>query len=157
LLSSASSLAPSNQEEHVASIRQEISIHAEPDQVWDALKDWGHLHERLARGFVLDTRLDGDDRIVTFSSGAVVREVLIDLDEAGRRLVWTIVDGPYLHHNGSAQVLGDGDGHARFIWVTDLLPNELAEPTGQMMKQGLRAIKATLDGAQEPHQERVGG
>ncbi|HEX3563680.1 MAG TPA: SRPBCC family protein, partial [Solirubrobacterales bacterium] len=84
----------------MASIRKEIQIDAPPEKVWDAVRDFGALHERLVPGFVTDCRMDGEDRIVTFASGAVVREVLIDLDDEQRRLVWSIVDGPYRHHNG---------------------------------------------------------
>jgi hypothetical protein len=47
----------------MASIRKEIAIDARPEDAWAALRDWGALHERLARGFVVDTRLDGEDRI----------------------------------------------------------------------------------------------
>ena len=32
----------------MASIRREVVIDSEPDVVWDALRDWGALHERLA-------------------------------------------------------------------------------------------------------------
>ena len=55
-----------------------------------------------------------------------VREVLVDLDDEARRLVWSIVDGPYTHHNGAAQVFADGEDGARFVWVADLLPDALA-------------------------------
>ena len=120
----------------MASIRKEILIDASPEDVWDAVRDWGALHERLVPGFVVDTRLDGEDRIVTFASGMVVREVLIDLDDEARRLVWSIVDGPYTHHNGVAQVFSEGEDGARFVWTADLLPNELAEPTAEAMEQG---------------------
>jgi hypothetical protein len=78
----------------MASIRKEIQIDAPPEKVWDALRDFGALHERLVPGFVTDCRMDGEDRIVTFARGAVMREVLIDLDDDERRLVWSIVDGP---------------------------------------------------------------
>ena len=91
----------------MASITREIVIDASPDAVWDAVRDWGALHERLAPGFVTDCHLDGSDRIVTFFNGSVVRERLIARDDDRRRLVWSIVDGPYTHHNGAAQVLDD--------------------------------------------------
>ena len=90
----------------MATIHEEVLIDVEPATAWDALADWGGLHERLARGFVTDTRLDGADRIVTFASGAELREVLITSDAEARRLVWSVVGGPYTHHNGSAQILG---------------------------------------------------
>ncbi len=129
----------------MASIRRETIIDAPPERVWDALRDWGALHERLVPGFVVDTRLEGTDRIVTFFNGAVAREVLVDLDDAGRRLVWSIVDGSYTHHNGSAQVFAAPDGRTRFVWITDLLPDEQAQQTSEMMDRGMHAIKETLE------------
>jgi carbon monoxide dehydrogenase subunit G len=128
----------------MASIRTEIEVDARPEDVWAAVRDWGALHERLVPGFVVDTRLDGDDRIVTFFNGTVLREVLVDLDEEARRLVWSVVGGPYTHHNASAQVFPEG-GAARFVWVADLLPNALAAPTGEMMEQGTKVVKQTLE------------
>jgi carbon monoxide dehydrogenase subunit G len=129
----------------MASIRKERSIEAEPEEVWAALRDWGALHERLVPGFVVDTRLDGEDRIVTFFNDAVVRERLIDLSDEDRRLVWSIVEGPYSHHNGAAQVHDDGNGGTRFVWVADLLPEELAPPTAELMERGIETIKRTLE------------
>jgi uncharacterized protein YndB with AHSA1/START domain len=131
----------------MASIRKEREIEASPEEVWAALSDWGALHERLVPGFVVDTRLDGDDRVVTFFNGAVARERLVDLDEGERRLVWSIVDGPYTHHNGAAQVLAGEDGTARFVWVADLLPDELAQVTGELMERGIDTVKETLEAA----------
>lgn len=129
----------------MASIRKERTIEAAPEQVWEALRDWGGLHERLVPGFAVDTKLDGADRIVTFFNGAVARERLVDLDEDDRRLVWSIVDGPYSHHNGAAQVLAGDNGSTRFVWVADLLPEELAEVTGELMERGIDTVKQTLE------------
>jgi hypothetical protein len=94
--------------------------------------------------------LDGEDRIVTFFTGTVAREVLVDLDDEARRLVWSVVDGPYTHHNGAAQVLEAADGGAVFIWTADLLPNELAERTAALMEQGIDVVKRTLEASAEP-------
>jgi uncharacterized protein YndB with AHSA1/START domain len=133
----------------MASIRKETIIDAPPERVWDALRDWGAPHERLVPGFVVDTRLDGTDRIVTFFTGTVVREVRIDLDDQSRRLAWSIVDGeggtPYEHHNGSAQVFADGHGRTKFVWITDLLPEEQAQRTSEMMERGTQTIKQTQE------------
>lgn len=129
----------------MASIRKEIQIDASPADVWAAVRDWGALHERLVPGFVVDTRLDGDDRIVTFANGTVLRELLVDLDDEARRLVWSVIDGPYAHHNASAQVFSDGENGARFVWTADLLPDELAAPTEEAMQQGTNVVKTTLE------------
>ncbi len=128
----------------MAHIHKEIEVGAAPDAVWDALRDWGALHERLVPGFVTGVELDGPDRIVTFFNGAVVREVLVARDDEARRLAWTIVDGPYRHHNGVAQVFAAGEG-SRFVWTADLLPDEAAEPTAEMMARGVEVAKETLE------------
>ena len=55
----------------MATIRKEIALDARPDDVWAALRDFHAVHERLAPGFVTESRPDGDARIVTFANGAV--------------------------------------------------------------------------------------
>lgn len=131
----------------MASIYKDIRIDVNHNDAWDALRDFGALHERLATGFVTDTRLDGQDRIVTFVGGSVLRERLVSIDDDARRLVWSIVGGPYTHHNGSAQIFCDCDRRTWLVWVADILPDELAPRTAEMMERGLDAIKVTLERA----------
>jgi carbon monoxide dehydrogenase subunit G len=131
----------------MASIRKEVLIEVAPEQVWSALRDVGALHTRLVTGFVTDCRLEGDARVVTFANGMVVRELIVDIDDAGRRVVWSAVGGRLSHHNASAQVLADERGASRVVWIADLLPNELAPAIATMIEQGLVAMKRTLEGA----------
>jgi hypothetical protein len=133
----------------VATIRKERTIAVSPEEAWSVLSDWGAPHERLVPGFVVATELDGEDRLVTFFNGAVARERLIAQDEDERRLVWSIVDGPYAHHNGAAQVLAGEDGTSRFVWIADVLPNELAEITGELMERGIETVKQSLEASAE--------
>jgi carbon monoxide dehydrogenase subunit G len=128
----------------VASIHREVRIEAAPETVWDALRDVGALHQRLAPGFVTDVRLEEGARVVTFGNGLVAREVIVDLDDRARRLVWSVVGGRMSHHNASAQVFADGEG-SRFVWIADLLPHEAAPAVAAMMDQGLAVIKRTLE------------
>ena len=130
----------------MASIRKEILIDARPGDAWAALRDWGGVHERLVPGFVTDARLDGEDRIVTFFTGAVARERFVSLDDDAHRLVWSIVESPLgmTHHNGAAQVVAE-NGRTRFVWVADILPHELAAPVGELMQRGIETIKARLE------------
>jgi len=58
----------------MASIHKDIAIDAHPGDVWAAVRDFGAVHQRLAPGFVIDARLEGDARIVTFHNGTVARE-----------------------------------------------------------------------------------
>jgi hypothetical protein len=129
----------------MASIRREIRLAISAEEAWDAVRDFGNLHRRLVPGFATDARLDGTDRLVTFFTGNVLRERLVTLDEQRRRLVWSIVDGPYSHHNGSVEVLEEVGG-CRLLWTADLLPDEAAERTEAMMDRGSEVIRRTLEG-----------
>jgi carbon monoxide dehydrogenase subunit G len=129
----------------VASIHREIRIHTDPDTVWDALRDVGALHRRLAPGFVTDVRLEDGARVVTFGNGLVARELIVDVDDEARRLAWSVVGGRMTHHNASAQVFPDGESGSRFVWIADLLPHEVAPGVAAMMDQGLAVIKQTLE------------
>ncbi len=130
----------------MASIRKEILIEAAPEEVWAAVRDVGAVHERLAPGFVIDTRLEEGARVVTFANGLVARELIVDVDDEARRLVWAVVGSSRLtHHNASMQVVADREGRSRVIWVADLLPNEVARDIGALIEQGLAAMKKTLE------------
>ncbi len=129
----------------MASIRREVSVEAGPVMVWDAIRDVGAVHERLAPGFVVDTRLEEGARVVTFGNGVVARELIVDVDDEARRLVWAVVGGRMTHHNASLQVFADGEGRSRVVWIADLLPNELAGYISGLIEQGMAVMKKTLE------------
>lgn len=129
----------------MASIHKDIPIDASPADVWDAVRDFGALHTRLVPGFVTDTRLDGDTRIVTFASGNVAREILVDCDDARRRLVYAIAANERVkHYSASVQVIADGTTRSRMIWIVDVLPNEIAPFVSAQMDQGALAVQNKL-------------
>ena len=129
----------------MASIHREIQIEVGTASVWDAIRDVGAIHTRLAPGFVVDTRLEEGARVVTFGSGVVARELIVDVDDDARRLVWAVVGGRMTHHNASLQVFADGEGRSRVVWIADLLPYELAGYIAGMIEQGMAVMKKTLE------------
>jgi carbon monoxide dehydrogenase subunit G len=128
----------------MASIRREMAVAARAAEIWDAVRDVGAVHKRLAPGFVTDTKMDGDARIVTFGNGLVARELIVDVDDAARRLVWSVVGGRMTHHTASLQVFENGE-HSRVVWIADLLPNDLAGVIAGMIDQGMATMKRTLE------------
>jgi carbon monoxide dehydrogenase subunit G len=128
----------------MASIRKETHIACSPEKAWDALRDVGAIHTRLAPGFVVDTTLEEGARIVTFGNGRVVRELIVDVDDGARRVAWSVVGAPFTHHNASAQIFPQDSG-CRFVWIADLLPNDIAGNVRAMIEQGTSVIKATLE------------
>ena len=128
----------------MASIHKDIPIDAPAPAVWDAVRDFGALHTRLARGFVLDTRLDGDARIVTFANGTVARELLVDCDDERRRLAYAVVSERLTQHSASIEIIAEDDGRCRMIWLTDVLPHEIAPYISAQMDQGALAVQAAF-------------
>ena len=131
----------------MASIRKEIYVDAKPDRVWDALRDVGALHERVVPGFVVDTKLEAGARIVTFGNGTVAKELIVDVDDAAKRVVWSVVGGRFTHHNASVQVFPDGQTKSRLVWIADLLPDDLAPALRAMIDQAAAVMKPTLERA----------
>lgn len=128
----------------MASIRKELVIDAPPGDVWAAVRDVGAAH-RLFPGVLADARLENDARIVTFANGMVVRELIVDVDDVARRFVYAAVGGRATHHSSSIQVFAEGEGRTRVVWITDLLPHELAGPITALVEQGAAAMKQTLE------------
>lgn len=129
----------------MASIHKEALLDASPDRVWDAVRDFGAVHTRLARGFVTNCTMDDDARIVTFANGTTARELLVDCDDARRRLVYAIVGERIKQHSASFQIVDDGAGRSRFIWTVDVLPNDIAPYISAQMDLGMIAMKTTLE------------
>ncbi len=128
----------------MGTVRKHIFTKAQPEQVWDAIRDIGALHTRLVPGFVTNTQLEPGARLVTFANGVTALEPIVTLDEEERRLVWTVKDLPlFSHYNASAQVFVEADG-ARVVWTADFLPDSARPELDAMMEAGARAMQAAL-------------
>lgn len=132
----------------MASLRKSVDIEMTAGRVWDAVRDFGQLHTRIAPGLVTDTVLEdgGAIRIVTFANGMSLRELLVGVEDSERRLVWSAESDQWRHHNASLQVSDLGDGRSRTTWVADVLPDEAGEMIATIMEMGLGAMKAHLEG-----------
>ncbi len=128
----------------MTSISKDISIDAPAVEVWDAVRDFGALHTRLVPGFVLDTKLDGEARIVTFASGLVARELFVDCDDTRQRLAYAIISERVKHYNGSVEVIPDGETRCRVAWIIDVLPHEIAPYISSQMDLGVSAMQKTF-------------
>jgi hypothetical protein len=129
----------------MAAINNEIEISRNWDFVWDAIRDVGAIHKRLVPGFVVDCKLEGDARTVTFANGITVRELIIDTDDETCRHSWSARGEPLIHHNASIQVFSGGPEKCRVVWIADVLPNEVTATVSEMIQQGLTIMKQTLE------------
>jgi hypothetical protein len=129
----------------VGTIYKELEVTVPAQFAWEAVRDVGSIHLRLARGFVSDTSLDGSVRTVTFANGYVVQEQIITIDDFHRRLAYCSIGGKASHHNAYLQVHKLSDDACRIQWVTDLLPDSMESPLRQLVDAGSEAIRKTLE------------
>ena len=128
----------------MASIHKDIPINAPASDAWDAVRDFGALHTRLVPGFVRDTKRDGEARIVSFANGTVARELLVDCDDARKRLVYAAISDRVKQHSASVQVIADGEARCRIVWIVDVLPHEIAPYIDGQMDLAAQAMQKAL-------------
>jgi Polyketide cyclase / dehydrase and lipid transport len=140
----------------MATAHHEIHIQTPAARVWELVRDFHAAPTRMAPGFATDSTPDGADvRVVTFANGAVARERLISCDETLRRTVFSIIGGTVTpeHDNSSMQVFDDAGG-CRFVWIHDVLPDELAPRLSGAMERALPILKHTAETQPSPAEFR---
>ena len=131
----------------MASIYKQIDIEAPAQQVWEAVRDWELVHERLVPGFVVDVKLEPKARTVTFANGIVAREIILAVDDAAHRLAYSAVGSRPAHHNASVQVFQTGPDTCQIVWITDVLPDTLTPALNAMVEEASAIMKRTLERA----------
>ncbi|WP_421866365.1 SRPBCC family protein [Parvibaculum sp.] len=129
----------------MTSIRLDMPIAARAESVWDAVRDVGAIHTRFVPGFVTDTRLEGNLRTVTFETGFIAQELIVDLDGEAMRLAYSVRPNELMsHHHASFQVIPEGETSCRLVWLADFLPPEAEASVRGMMEQGAAVMKQAL-------------
>jgi hypothetical protein len=132
----------------MASIHSEKRVEVPADLAWKALRDVANPH-RLFAGVLTDARIDGDTRTVTFANGMVAQERIVDVDEKRRRVAYTVMGDMFEHHSASMQIVAEGSDACRFVWITDLLPDEATQTVAPLVEQGAAALVRNLESRTE--------
>ncbi|GAA2645720.1 SRPBCC family protein [Paractinoplanes durhamensis] len=133
----------------MATVRAEALINLPAADVWAAIADVGAVHERLLPGRVASASIDGDIRILTMPDGSEIRELIISIDNEEQRLAYAVVGGqklPLTYHHATFQVFAEGQG-SRLVWLTDVLPHDMAPAVRARTERGIVELKATLEAA----------
>lgn len=132
----------------MASVHKQVVIDASPDYVWAAIRDFGAV-QRVAPGFIANCHIEGEPdsiaRVITFGNGRVARELLVDIDDARRRLVYAEPGGPFITRSASFQVFAEGESASRVVWIIDVLPNSFADLMASNMEKATAIMKETLE------------
>ena len=129
----------------MASIYKELLLETTADTAWAALRQPGEARALFAPVLV-DSHMQGDVRTVRFADGSVVEERIITIDDDRKRIVYAAEKGtPMTHHHASMQLIPEGGGRCRFVWITDLLPDSVAASISPLIDGGSQALKANLE------------
>lgn len=128
----------------MASVQKNIPIAAPAAEVWDAIADFHHVHERVAPGFLTGLTAEDGARTVTFANGAVARELLVSCDVGQRRLAYTIPSDQMSAHMATVQVFEDGAGGSRIEWITHVLPDAMGDYIDSQMALAAPIMARTL-------------
>jgi hypothetical protein len=129
----------------MASIHIESAVDVSADTAWHALREVAQP-DKLFSPVLLAAEMHGDTRTVRFGNGLVVRERVIDVDDARRRVAYSVLDAPGLtYHHASMQIVEEGPDRSRFVWITDFLPAQAAPTLQPLIDAGTSALKANLE------------
>jgi carbon monoxide dehydrogenase subunit G len=128
----------------MASIHREAILEISAERAWAALRDFGNAAHAFA-GVLASASVDGDVRTVTFTSGLVAREQLVDIDDDRQRIAYTVLGGSFTHHNASMQIIAENAHRCRFVWVSDFLPNEVTTRVLPLVEAGCEVLKRNLE------------
>jgi carbon monoxide dehydrogenase subunit G len=130
--------AASPEEKKMASVTVESELTCPAERAWALLADFENPHKAFA-GVLTGARAEDGGRVVTFANGMEVREIIVDLDDARRRVAYAAVGGRFSQHAAAMQVVEDGGG-CRFLWTSDFLPDDAAPLVKGLMQQGAAAF-----------------
>lgn len=111
----------------MGTIHLTADIDAPAAEVWDRVSKLDAAAE-LTNMIAAVEVLGDDERVCSTADGGRIVERIISTDDDAMRQAYTVVEGPFghEHHNASLQVFDNGDT-SRLAWITDLLPDALAE------------------------------
>ena len=127
----------------MASATAELTMSATPDAVWAVVRDFHGLDSWMPG--IEKSEADGDDRLLSMM-GMTIRERLVKLDEDGKALTYSIVDGaPVESHEATITVHPDGGG-SRVTWDVTATPDDVAALMQGLYQGALEALQAQAEG-----------
>jgi hypothetical protein len=129
----------------MATIIRDIEVGASAEFVWSAVRDVGNVHVRLFPGFVAEVTMEPGIRHVRFATGWVIHELIVSIDDRLRRIAYASVQGRAQHHNSSMQVIPVTENRCRILWMTDVLPDAVADSISDILNHAIPIMVRTLE------------
>ena len=126
----------------MASLTKTIELGTDADKAWELISDPGRANELIT--FLGEVTVTGDTRVCAIGEDHL-EELIVDVDHAARRFVYSIKASPFgfTHHSASMQVVADEEG-TRLVWVTDFAPDAAAGALGEALDGAAASIAEVL-------------
>lgn len=127
----------------MATLYRETDLNAPADEVWNALADVGALNTLIT--FLGDVTVEGEERVCSLGDDKL-RELIVTVDDEHRRVAYSVQESPFnfAHHHSSMQVIPNGET-TKFVWWTDVKPDETAPVLAQAIDQSVDSIRQAID------------
>ena len=125
----------------MTTVYREIPIESSVEAAWGKLSDLEGVRQMFS--FLTDVAVDGDKRVCEMEGGGRLDELILSVDSDLRRVAYAILDSPFglEFHAASMSLVADGD-KAKFVWTTDLKPDEAADQIAGLIDAETANIKA---------------
>jgi hypothetical protein len=111
----------------MATIYRSAELTVPADVAWRFLDRYTRSEVHVFANCVSERQVD-DFRVVVTADGMELWEQNITVDVERRRAVYTVPGIPGVkHHQAEMRIDVDPDGVVTLVWITDLLPHELAD------------------------------
>jgi carbon monoxide dehydrogenase subunit G len=131
----------------MATATAELTMSATPDAVWAILRDYHGLDTWMPG--IEKSETDGDDRVLSMM-GMTIRERLVKMDEDGKSVSYSIVDGVPIESHEATITVFPADGGSRVTWDVTATPDEMAGLMQGMYQQALESLKAKAESSASP-------
>jgi|GEM_PF-976869 len=132
----------------MATIYRSAELSVPASVAWDFVDRYTRSEVHAFTNCVSERQVD-DYRVVVTADGMEIWERNVTVDPEWMRAVYAIPTFPGAeHHQAEMRVVDNGNGRSTLVWITDLLPHELAEAMGPNYDQLMTDLVAAINGHQ---------
>jgi hypothetical protein len=131
----------------VATITRRAKLDVPADAAWRFVDRYTRCEVHMFPSLAASERQEGEYRVVTRQNGAEVWERMVGVDHDTMRAAYIIPGIPGVeHHAASMQIIDDGDGRSTVVWITDVLPDSMADALAPTFDTAFADMVAALNG-----------
>jgi uncharacterized membrane protein len=119
-----------------------IDIDGNADAVWTLIADFGGIGTWMPG--IDSCKVQGENRVIE-TMGMTITERLVDKDETGRALTYSIVEGAPVESHKAVITVTPAGSSSHVTWDVEATPDEMADLMTTIYQQALEALKSRVE------------